>query len=290
MHLRISTLLALLTAFPISAIAGEASGEFTAGTRVPIHPKYAAAFETRDQRDARKIAIEVVLSEEPVDIAAATAELDPHSQVINQPALMQHNYILLWVRPGNDLSMNATYTEGMVQFVDMTGSLGGLSADMTTNTTDKVAGRVFTPKPVKTSKESYTVNLQFSTVVTRQPKGTKLPADGGPAGKAFQSLLSAIAKKSLDGIKATVTPENMKHLTDEDRSAEENLANAIETLGFWLPKKSVKVIGGELREDAAVLDVEGEIFAGQKALYQVRMVKRDSRWLFDRATKAGLID
>jgi hypothetical protein len=290
MHLRITALLALLTAFPIAAMAGEASGEFTAGTRVPIHPKYAAAFETRDQRDAHKVAIEVVLSEAPVDIAAAVAELDPHSQVINQPALMKGNYILLWVRPGNDVSMNATYSDGMVQFADMTGSIGSLTAELTTNTLDNVAGHVFTKKPVKTSKESYSVNLQFSTAVTRLPKGTKLPADGGPAGKALQSLLSAIAKKNLDGIKASVTPENVKHLTDEDRSAEENLANAIETLGFWLPKKSVKIIGGEQRDDAAVLDVEGEIFEGQKALYQVRMVKRDSHWLFDRATKAGLID
>jgi hypothetical protein len=290
MHLRITIFIAFLLALSIPAGAGEASGEFTAGTRTPIHPKFAAAFETRDQRDARKTAIEVVLSEEPVDVAAAVKELDPHTQVINQPALMKHNYILLWVRPDGDTSMNATYSETMTQFVDMTGSMGNLSAELTTNTADNVAGRVFTKTPVKTSKESYSVNLRFSTAVTRLPKGTKLPADGGPAGKAFQSLLAAIAKKSLDGIKSNVTPENVKHLTDEDRSADENLANAIETLGFWLPKKSVKVIGGELREDAAVLDVEGELFAGQKALYQVRMLKQDSRWLFDRATKAGLID
>src|SRR5438105_8469519 len=73
--------------WPVIAFGGEASGQFTAGKRPPIRPKYAAAYETRDQRDARKTAIEVVLSEEPIDVAAAAAELDPHSNVINQKAL-----------------------------------------------------------------------------------------------------------------------------------------------------------------------------------------------------------
>ena len=110
--------LALLVALP--ALAGEASGEFKTSKRVPIRPKYAAAYESRDQRDARKRVIEVVLSEEPVDAKAAALELDPHSNVINQSALMEHNYVLLWVRPGNDVSINATYRENMTQFVDMT--------------------------------------------------------------------------------------------------------------------------------------------------------------------------
>lgn len=290
MDLRIAALIALLAASSLSAFAGEASGEFTVGKRAPIHPTVASAFETRDQRDPRKRVVEVVLSEAPVDVAAAVEELDPHSQIINQPALMKHNYVLLWVRPDGDVSMNATYSETMTQFVDMTGSIGGLRAEFTTNTPDSVAGRVFTPKPVKTSSESYTLNLRFSTAVTRRPQGSKLPADGGPAGKAFQSLLTAISKKSWEGIQQNVTSENVKHFTDADRSADENLASAIETLGFWIPKTSVKVTGGELRGETAVLEVEGELFAGQKALYLVRMVKKDSRWLFDRATKAGLID
>src|SRR5260221_8023070 len=91
-------------ALALPALAGGGWGEFTAGKRPPIRPKYAAAFETRDQRDARKRAIEVVLSEAPIDVKAAVAELDPHSNVINQPAVFGHNYVLLWVRPGNDVS------------------------------------------------------------------------------------------------------------------------------------------------------------------------------------------
>src|ERR1051326_6959875 len=77
--------LAALTLFLATA-----SGQFTASRHDPIRPKYAAAFETRDQRDARQRVIEVVLSEEPVDVKTAVRDLDPHMNVINQPALMDH--------------------------------------------------------------------------------------------------------------------------------------------------------------------------------------------------------
>jgi hypothetical protein len=69
-----------------------------------------------------------------------------------------------------------------------------------------------------------------------------------------------------------------------------NLADAIQTLGFRLPKKPGRIAGGELRGDSAILNLEGELFEGQHALFLVRMVKDGSRWVFDRALNAGLID
>jgi hypothetical protein len=286
-HKRIAALLALL--WPVIAFGGEASGQFTAGKRPPIRPKYAAAYETHDQRDARKAAIEVVLSEEPIDIAEAAAELDPHSNVINQKALRDHNYVLLWVRPDNDVSMNATYSATMTQYVEMTGSR--MTADLTANTRDKVAGRIFSPKPLKTMDgDDYTIDLKFSTEVTHAPAGTKLAADGGEPGKAFSALQSAIAKKSWAGIKSNVTPKTLESFYESDRTENENLADAIQTLGFHLPKKPGKITGGELRADSAILNVEGELFENQNALFLVRMVKDGSKWVFDRATNAGLIN
>lgn len=253
-----SAWLVLLAAIAVPAIAGEASGEFKCPPRTPIRPKYAAAYETRDQRDARKRTIEVILSSEPVDVAAAVAQLDPHANVINQPALMDHDYIILWVRPGNDVSMNATYGARMVQFVDMTGSGGSLQAETRANTADRVAGRVWSPKPVKTmDDDTWTVDVRFAADVTRAPAGTPLPAGGGDPGKAFKALL---AKKKA------------------------------EEISLLLPKKGLKVTGGELRGDSAVLEVEGEMFPKQKALYLVRMTKSGATWTFDRATVAGFID
>ena len=276
--MRFSICLLFLAAIAVSAVAGEASGEFKAGSRKPIRPKFAAAYEARDQRDPRKRIVEVILSEAPVDAAAAAADLDPHMNVINQPALMDHNYILLWVRPGDDVSMNATYGERMVQFVDMTGSMGSLEAKMTASGPDRVAGRVWSPKPVKTQDESWSVDVRFSTDVVRAPAGTRLPADGGEPGKAFKALLAARSAKKLDAIQKNVVKPF------------DSLDDALSTLDIWLPKKGTKITGGELRGDSAVLEVEGEMFPGMKGLFLVQMTKSGSRWLFERAVRGGLID
>jgi hypothetical protein len=275
------TLISLTLLVALPALAGEASGQFKTSKRVPIRPKYAAAYESRDQRDARKRVIEVVLSEEPVNAAAAVLELDPHTSVINQSALMNHNYVLLWVRPGNDVSMNATYTENMTQFADMTP--GRLQAKIDVLTADHVSGRLFTTEPVKTMDgETYSLDLKFSTDITRAPAGTKLPAGGGEAGKALATLRRAIAKKDWNAIRNGVTPQRAESFSDVD--------DAIQTFAIWLPKKPGKITGGEIRGDSAILDLEGEIFEGQPGLFLVRMVRSGDKWLFDRATRAGFID
>jgi len=288
MNLRICSLFVALCLFTISVLAGEASGEFTAGKRPPIRPKYAAAYETHDQRDAHSMVIEVVLSEDPIDAVAAAAELDPHTNVINQKALRDHNYVLLWVRPDNDVSMNATYSETMTQYIEMSGSR--MKAELTTNTPAKVAGHVFSPKPLKTMDgDTYTIDLKFSTEVTRPVTGTQLPPAGGEPGKALKALQTAIATKSWEGIKKNVTAKNVESFDESYRTPKENLDDALQTLGFWLPKKGGTIKGGELRGDTAILNLEAELFEGQNGLFLVRMVKEGDRWVFDRAVRAGTI-
>jgi hypothetical protein len=260
--------LAALTLFLATA-----SGQFTASRHDPIRPKYAAAFETRDQRDARQRVIEVVLSEEPVDVKTAVRDLDPHMNVINQPALMDHNHVILWVRPRNDVSMNAAY--GALQFVDMTP--GSLEADISVYTPDRVAGRLHTTRDVKTMDgETYAIDVKFDTEVTRLPAGTKLAAGGGDPGKALTALFAAASKKNYDSIKSHVTPRVADMFTDRD--------DAIQTLGIWLPKKIGKITGGELRGDTAIVEMEADY------LYLVQMVKSGDKWLYDRSTRAGFID
>lgn len=272
MH-RAILLLTLLAATP--ALAGEAFGSFKADKKPAIEPRFAAAYETRDPGDARKRAIEVILTEKPIDAAAAVEDLDPHTHVINQDALKGTNYVLLWIRPDGNVSMNATYSASMTQYVDKE-SFGRMKVDLTKNTAGEVAGHL------TTTREGYSADLRFSTKVTRRAAGTKLGAGGGPAGKAFLALVSAAAKKNWDAIQKLVTAGTRDRFEDVD--------DAVETLGFWIPKNRVKVTGGEQRGDEVILEVEGEIFQGQQAIYLVRMRKTGSDWQFDRATKAGLID
>jgi hypothetical protein len=166
-----------------------------------------------------------------------------------------------------------------------------MKAEMTVNTPDRVAGRVFSPKPLKTMNgDVYSINLTFSTAVTHPPAGTPLPAGGGEPGKVFNALLAAMTKKNWDGIKSNVSAKTLKSFEDADRSPQENLDDALQTLGMFLPKKPGKITGGELRGDIARLDLEAELFEGQDGLFLIQMVKDGQRWLFNRASRAGMID
>ena len=59
--------------------------------------------------------IAVLLSEAPVDVEAAVASLDPHTQAINQDALSTANYITINIWPGGTVAMNATISESMMR-------------------------------------------------------------------------------------------------------------------------------------------------------------------------------
>lgn len=259
-----------------AAIAAAASGEFKASKHPPIQPKYAIAYEARDMRDARKRVVELLLSDVPLDAAAAAAELDPHTQAINQEALNDRNYIIVVVRPDGSASMNATYSARMQQFIDTTGM--SLQAELTTNTPNRVEGRLFSPKKVETSDESWTVDVRFAADVTRAPAGTSLAAGGGAPGKALQSLIAAVAKKNWAGIKAAVPADKYSDVDE-----------AVGMLEAFLPKKNVKITGGEVRGDTAILDVEGEVFEGMNGLMRVQMKKDGDRWLFERSVRAGFL-
>ena len=174
------------------ALAGDAKGRFvvkgkTSGTIAPTH---AAAYSTHDARDRRNKVVEVLLTDVAIDVDAAVAALQPHIQVINQDVLDDRNYVLLWVAADGHVSMNATFSKTMTQFLDKVGD--SLKATLTVNTPERVAGRLFTESPVSTmSGDSYTVDLTFDTAVTRPPAGTALDAGGGAPGKALTTFLAA---------------------------------------------------------------------------------------------------
>lgn len=267
--------------FTTPLLSADVTGQFTAGKRPPIQPKYVVAYETRDQRDARKRAIEVVLSEGEIDLAHAMAQLDPQQDIVNQKGMQGHNYIFLWVRGKNDVSMNATYSATMTQYVDFTG--GRFNSDIKTLTADTVAGHVWMSSPAKTMDgDTYSIDVTFSTPITRLPLGTKLAAGGGEPGKALELLFGAIAKKDWDAIQGGVSERALKSFDSID--------DAVSTLGIWLPKKVGKITGGELRGEAAILEMEAEMFAGVNGVYLIRMVKRGPKWVFDEASRAGMID
>jgi hypothetical protein len=274
--------------FFVSFTFADVKGQFKVDGATVIKPRHAAAYTVRDQMNPRAWQVEVVLAEGTVDTNAVIEAMDPHVDVINQEAVRSGNYILLWVNSVGRVSMNATLSETMSQFIDTT-EQGDLKAELTTNATDRVAGRVFTVKPVKTlSGEVYELDVTFDTAVSRAPAGTKLPANGGEAGQAFHNLYQAVQKKDEKGIKAGVSPRVDKMLFADYNTPEENLKSAVEILTAWFPKKNMKITGGEMRGEAALLEVEGEIYEGRNALYIAKMEKGTSGWQLEEIVPAGM--
>ena len=275
---------------PALSSAQTASGAFKAQPEGDISPTVAAAFVVRDQFNPRQNRIEVILSTAPVDVAKAVADLSPHTVVINDPALKDTNYVLIWIGSDGQVSMNATFSKTMTQFVDRASAGGALRAQLTTNTPDKVAARIFTPAPISAMGGStYTVDLTFSAPVTRAPAGTALQAGGGDPGKALLGFLAARQKKDWAALKASLSPAASERFVRSYNDDKENLADMLDTLNFWLPAKDATITGGTLAGDVAVLDVEGVLASGIKALTLVRLIRRPSGWLFDSAAMAGML-
>jgi hypothetical protein len=289
--IRLVPLLAAVVGGAAPALAGDAKGQFVVkGGKTPgtIAPTRAVAYVTRDPRDAHNKVAEVVLSDAAIDVDAAVAALQPHNHVINQDVLDDRNYVLLWVAPDGHVSMNATFSKTMTQFVDTVGE--SLQSTLSVNTPERVAGRIFTAAPVKTmGGETYTVDLTFDTAVTRLPGGTPLGAGGGTPGKALTAFLAAVKKQQWPAIKAGLAPSSIATFDKSYNSPEENASSAADVIQAWLPKSGLKIVGGELRGETADLDVEGEMFPGTNALYLARLRQVGGTWLFDSAGMVGML-
>lgn len=270
------------------AAAGPASGTFNASTHGAIMPKYATAFTVRDSHDARTTRIEVLLSEVPVDLGDIQTALNPHMVAINADPLKDRNYVLLWVAPDGAVTMNATFSKTMTQYLDDTTSR--LKATLTTNTATRVEGRLFSPAPLKTlDGATYAVDLKFAADVPAVPAGTRLPPGGGDPGKAFSALMTAATSKNWPAIKAASGPSALKMFDHDYNSPAENAKSALDMLNAWVPRQKMKISGGELRGETAILEVEGEMFEGMRSLSLVRMVKSGPKWLFEEAAHAGML-
>lgn len=283
--------IALVCSLVGTARADSVKGTFVVkGGKSPgtIAPTAAAAFAVRDRRDMRTPVAEVVLSEQAVDASAAIESLQPHTQAINQDVLKDRDYILLWVAPDGHVSMNATFGKTMTQFLDAVGD--SLQATLSVNTPERVAGRVFTTKPVETmGGETYTVDLTFDTAVKRPPAGTALGSGGGAPGKALGAFLASVPTGQWPAIKAALSPSAVEMFDKSYNSPEENASGLADILQAWLPKSGLKIVGGTQRGEVADLEIEGEMFPGTRALYLARMRQAAGQWQFESATMVGML-
>ena len=269
------------------ATAGPASGTVKSQTGT-ISPKHAIAYVVRDGRNARNLRVEVLLTDVPIDPATLRGDLDPHATAINLEPLRDRNYLLLWVAPDGSVTMNATYSKTMTQY--MNDASGGLEGEFTANTATTITGRVFSAAPMKTMDgPPYTIDVTFTAEVIPAVTGTALPAGGGEPGKALAAFMGALVKKNWPGLKAGLSPRQLPSFEKDYNTPAENAASAVDILSAWLPTEKFKVAGGVLVSDTvAVLELEGERF-GSRQLSLVKMVKSGAVWQFDESVPAGML-
>lgn len=283
-----SAVLVSLTLCSFAEAGQQASGAVVVTKLGTITAARAVAYPTRDQRNARVTQTEILLSDVPVDEAALQSAFDPHMTAINLDALKDRNYVLLWVGSEGQVSMNATFSKTMTQFI--TDTTTDLKVTWTTRSPTRLEGRLFSAAPLKTMDgTTYTVDLRFAVNVPAAPAGQALTAGGGEPGKALLALMAAANKKNWPAIRAASSPYALTMFDRSYNTPAENAADAADLLNAWLPTAKMKVTGGQLRGDVAVLEVEGEMFPGQLALSRVQMVKSGAVWQFDRAARAGMV-
>lgn len=290
----------LLVGAVFQAPAGQVSGTFKTVKQGAIQPVAATAFPVRAPGDPQKRVTVVVLAEGAMDAAAAVLALDPHTALTNQPGMRGRNYISLWVRPDGSLGMNATFSKGMVQYIDSTKAKAGeedltaqsLVAELRVNGPDRIAGRVRTGKPGSTmSGDTYELDVTFDVPITRGPAARALGAGGGEPGRVAQTLLTALRTKDWPALRSCVKAETLAEVVTSDASDGDNFKAVADSVSLLLPKGKASVVGGEETGDSAVIEVRGEMTddGGVEALYLLRMVKEAQGWRFDWATVAGFL-
>jgi hypothetical protein len=272
---------------PGAALAAGVEGGFSVGAR-KIEPRHAVALRIRDQNAPRSFETYVVLSENPVDAAAAAASGDPYTTIINDPGLRTGGAIRISLGDDGGNSTNAQFDWNGTQYVESS-RLGGLTVKLERNDAEVVAGRVSYPQPVEVDGEPTRLDVRFEAPVFAPPRGTPLPRDGGPAGKAFLAFAKAVDGGDFDAAFALLSPDKAPQFAKEDyETAEENAASGLDILRAWGLRNS-RVAGGESFPDHVVLEVEGELFEGMNALDLVRMVPVDGGWRYDGSARAGIL-
>jgi hypothetical protein len=291
-HVRLMVTVALLVLahLPVMVSAQSGSGQFKADKLGTIAVQHSVAYVVRDQSNARVSQVEILLTDVAIDPKVVHSAFDPHMAAINLDALDDRNYVLLWVKPDGTVTMNATFSKTMTQFLDSTRG-EGLVVTWTTRSATRLAGRAVTKAPRRTMDGSmYSLDVTFDVDVPAGSAATPLPAGGGEPGKALRALLAAADRKDWTAIRAGSSVEALKTFDRSYNTPAENAESAAELLKAWLSTDKLEITGGVLESDmVAVLDAEGELFPGQRTLTRVRMIKAADVWKFDRAARAGMV-
>lgn len=218
----------------------------------------AVAYTTED-------GIEVALLPAPLDRKAAARDLK-----LNSFDIMRTGKAYITLKIGKDGAFNCIdYSEG---------SGGGSSCNsdfskglkLTARTDARVAGSF----RMKDGADSADVTFDLKVESALPRPGVALPPDGGEPGAAVLAHFVAIEKNDFKALKATAQPEQLKMMEAAEKSGEAK--DLFKMMREMSPRK-VKVLGGTVDGDSAIVDFEG-VAEGKPMKGTAECVRIAGRW------------
>lgn len=250
-----AALVALAMAAP--AARGEVQGQVSLkGANFAVAD--AVAYRTED-------GIEVALLPVAFDRTAAAKD-----QKIDSFDVMRMGKAYITLRIGNDGSFNC---------IDYSPGQGGGSAcnsdyatalALTTRTAERVAGTF----RLKAGGDAADVKFDLKVESAVSRSGTALPANGGEPGRAVLAHFSAIEKNDFEALKVTARPGQRGHMESAEKSGE---AKAMFKMMRDMSPQKVKVTGGTVDGDAAMVDFEG-VSDGRRVSGVAECVRIGGKW------------
>ncbi|MFO1302573.1 MAG: hypothetical protein U1F54_02515 [Burkholderiales bacterium] len=154
---------------------------------------------------------------------------------------------------------------------------GYCAGNMGVTSTVKVAnGRIAGTIKIKDNEKN--ADLKIDTPILSDDHGAALPADGGEPGKAYMAYHEALVTGQPAKILPTLSKENRKDLDEAVKRG--RAPDMVRQFTEEHPTKSVKIVRGWSKGDAAVVLWEGE--KGQvKLTGEAVLVREAGRWVVD---------
>lgn len=254
------------------ALAAGPGGHFRYGdVRMEVRHAYAVL----EQEEGQEGNVLVFLASVPIEVQAVADAFDPGHEVEEQVNGKSAGYVRICVNPeGGECGLYFSHNQPLASF-----NLSGSGAfKLASRDARRIEGNWLQAEPEAFFDKTYDFDLRFAVAVTPATPGTKLGADGGAPGRAYQALLAALAKGDLPALRTMLGDAAAWQLPlDDATSAKEGL----KMLRDGKPV-SAKILSGMQHGDRAVLRVEGVDRDEIKRRGRVLMVRQGDAWHFER--------
>jgi hypothetical protein len=121
-------------------------------------------------------------------------------------------------------------------------------------------------------------DVTLATPIMSDEHGAALPADGGAPGKAYLQYHAALAKSDRAALHPLLSNEQQQFLDEAEKNG--NLAETLQAMADGHPGKAVRITGGFIAGDKAVLLIAGEGTTA-KLTGEVLMLREGGAWHVD---------